>query len=525
MINRGYEFGANQKANGLKRSFISLLWLALGLVIIPLLYVTGVISIETVNKLGRYMTYALVAVGLDLIWGYAGILGLCQALFFCLGGYAMGMYLAHHGGPEGIIDMLALVGDSSDNVPGVEGVGPKTAKKLLDKYKDIETILEYADEARNKRVREGLQNGKDFVHLSRELVTIHCDVPIEFHVEEFVRMDMDVETLSSDFQDLEMYSLITQLEALSGNGRTVIERPNKQYRTILKQDELDTLVKTLMRSDLISFDLETTSVKPLDADIIGLSFSVKAHEGYYIPVEYPEKESIPGISIDTVLHALRPVFENDNNYFCGQNIKYDSLVLSRYDLKITHICFDTMIAEYMLHPDKNSYKLDYLSLDYLKYKMVPIEELIGNGLHQKSMADVPLDDIAFYASEDADVVFQLTEVLRDKLKEEELIQPYSEIENSLITVLISIEKNGIFLDINFLENLSQQFGKDLERLTETIHLMASREFNINSPKQLGKVLFDDLELKPIRKRSTAVEVLEVLKNHHPLPDEVLKYRH
>ena len=428
-------------------------------------------------------------------------------------------------GPDGIIDMLALVGDTSDNVPGVDGVGPKTAKKLLDQYKDIETILEHADEAKNKRVREGLQNGRDLVHLSRELVTIHCDVPVEFHIEELIRKDMDGEALTHDFQDLEMYSLITQVEALSGNGVVALEQPDKNYQTILTQTDLELLITTISNAELISFDLETTSITPLQADIVGLSFSVKANDGYYIPVEYPEKESKPGLTLDAVLEKLKPIFENENNRFCGQNIKYDALVLSRYGIHLGNIVFDTMIAEYMLHPEKNSYKMDYLSIDYLNYRMVPIDNLIGTGLHQKSMAEVPLEDIAFYASEDADIAFQLAEILKDKLEKESLFEPYNDIEIPLIPVLTTIEKNGVYLNLDFLADLSRQFGEGLEKLTEKIHQMAGREFNINSPKQLGEILFDELELKPIRKRSTAVEVLAVLKNYHPLPEEVLKYRH
>ena len=428
-------------------------------------------------------------------------------------------------GPDGIIDMLALVGDTSDNVPGVDGVGPKTAKKLLDQYKDIETILEHADETKNKRVREGLQNGRDLVHLSRELVTIHCDVPVEFHIEELIRKDMDGEALTYDFQDLEMYSLITQVEALSGNGVVALEQPDKNYQTILTQTDLDLLITTISNAELISFDLETTSITPLQADIVGLSFSVKANDGYYIPVEYPEKESKPGLTLDAVLEKLKPIFENENNRFCGQNIKYDALVLSRYGIHLGNIVFDTMIAEYMLHPEKNSYKMDYLSIDYLNYRMVPIDNLIGMGLHQKSMAEVPLEDIAFYASEDADIAFQLAEILKDKLEKESLFEPYNDIEIPLIPVLTTIEKNGVYLNLDFLADLSRQFGEGLEKLTEKIYQMAGREFNINSPKQLGEILFDELELKPIRKRSTAVEVLAVLKNYHPLPEEVLKYRH
>jgi len=428
-------------------------------------------------------------------------------------------------GPEGIVDMLALVGDTSDNIPGVDGVGPKTARKLLDKYKDIETILEHADEAKNKRVRAGLQNGKDLVHLSRELVAIDCEVPIEFHIEDLIKVDFNLEALSKDFQDLEMYSLVTQAEALSENNAAVIEQSEKKYSTILTKKSLDDLMLKLEESDLISFDLETTSVIPLEADIVGLSFSVKANEGYYIPVEFPEKDSNYELSLDTIMSTVKPLLENKKNRFCGQNLKYDALVLSRYSIKISNICFDTMLAEYILHPEKNSYKMDYLALDYLKYRMVPIDDLIGTGLHQKSMAEVPLDDIAFYAAEDADIAFQLASILEEKLDVEDLSGPYKKIELPLVPVLVQMEKNGVFLDIEFLLKLSEQFGAKLEKLTAEIHNMAGREFNINSPKQLGQILFDELELKPIRKRSTAVEVLQALKNFHPLPEVVLAYRH
>ncbi len=206
--------------------------------------------------------------------------------------------------------MLALVGDTSDNIPGVDGVGPKTARKLLDEYKDIETILEHADEAKNKRVRTGLQNGKDLVHLSRELVTIDCEVPIEFHIEDLMKVDFNIEALSKDFQDLEMYSLVTQAEALSENNVVVIEPSEKKYSTILTKKSLDNLMLELEESDLISFDLETTSVIALEADIVGLSFSVKANEGYYIPVKFPEKDSNYELSLDTIISAVKPLLEN-----------------------------------------------------------------------------------------------------------------------------------------------------------------------------------------------------------------------
>ena len=426
-------------------------------------------------------------------------------------------------GPESIIDMLALVGDSSDNVPGIDGVGPKTARKLLDKYHTIESIIEHADEAKNKRVRAGLLNGKDLVHLSKELVTIHCEVPVEFHLEEFLCKEMDVDALTQDFQDLEMYSLVTQISGLDHEKTTLVDS-KKQYSIIRTIEALLDLVKNIRNSSLISFDLETTSTNPLEAEIVGISFSIEVNSGFYIPIQFPEKTA-SDMTIDEILTHLKPEFENANNQFCGHNIKYDILVLSRYDISLSTISFDTMIAEHLLHPDKNSYKLDYLSLDYLNYGMVPIEDLIGSGLHKKSMADVSLEDISYYAAEDADVAYQLSAILQDRLEKESLLDLYNQIELPLITVLSNIEKNGIYLDMRYLEDLSKDFGESLSELTEKIYTMAGKSFNINSPKQLSEILFDDLGLKPVKKRSTAVEVLEVLKQYHPLPELILEYRH
>ena len=221
--------------------------------------------------------------------------------------------------------MLALVGDTSDNVPGVDGVGPKTAKKLLEKYNDIDTIIKYADENKNKRVREGLSNAKDLVYLSKQLVTIMCDVPIEFHIEEMLRSEMDIEALRNDFKDLEMYSLINQVERLSDSPSVKEVKFDKKYETVLKEEQLERLVKILDLADLISFDLETTSVIAMEADIVGISFSIKEHEGFYIPILFPE--SISSLELDYVLKKLKSIFESNKLHLTGQNIKYCHLVV------------------------------------------------------------------------------------------------------------------------------------------------------------------------------------------------------
>ena len=429
-------------------------------------------------------------------------------------------------GPDGIIDLLALMGDTSDNVPGIDGVGPKTAVKILNEYGSIETALENAANIKNKRAREGMMNGKDLVHLSKELVTIKCDVPVEFHLEQLLRQSMDAEILTQKFKDLELYSLIQHVSKFSDNI-VELEKPKKNYKILSNMIELDSLISVLKKSSLISFDLETTSINALQAEIVGLSFSVKENEGWYIPILYPEKATslFDDFSVLLILDKLKSLFEDIEVHFCGQNLKYDALVLSRYDISLNGIVFDSMIAEHLLHPEKNSYKLDYLALDYLNYRMVPIQDLIGRGVKQISMADIPLDDIAFYATEDADVALQVALKQQSLIPEENLSEPFWNIEMPLLPVLITMEKNGVYLDLDFLNKLSEVLAEKLDKVIEKIHSMAGHDFNINSPQQLAVVLFDELELKAIRKRSTAVEVLEVLKNHHPLPEHVLEYRH
>ncbi len=429
-------------------------------------------------------------------------------------------------GPDGIIDLLALMGDSSDNIPGIDGVGPKTAVKILNEYRTIDEAIKNAESIKNKRAREGMINGKDIVHLSKELVTIKCDVPIEFHIEEMKRQQMNSEALVNQFNDLEVYSLIKQV-ANFVDEPVQLSSPEKKYFTINTIDLLKKLIEDLIQAPLIAFDLETTSINSLNTDIVGMSFSIKENEAYYIPVLYPEKENslFDSFSLELILAELKPIFENPSLSFCGHNIKFDALVLSQYSISIQNISFDSMIAEHLLYPEKNSYKLDYLSLDYLKYRMKPIEDLIGTGAKQITMDKVPLEDVSFYAAEDADIALQIALKQQDNIPKEELSTPFNEIEMKLLPVLIQMEKNGVHLDTNFLNKFSKEIEAQIDEIKSDIYGIAGHEFNINSPQQLAVVLFDELSLKPIRKRSTAVEVLEVLKRHHPLPEKILEYRH
>lgn len=427
--------------------------------------------------------------------------------------------------PDKIIDFLALTGDISDNVPGIRGIGPKTAKKLIDQFKNLDKLLENAEDISNIKLRDKVMQNKDLALLSKELVTIHLDVPVELHIQDFERQPMDTPKLTKLLQDLELTSILNRIDKFNGTATPdIAEDIDKNYTTVTSHEELDNLCKELLEAEIISFDTETTSTDPNRGELVGMSFSTKENTGWYIPVKCPDITNQSNLSLKEILEKLRPIFEGESHRICGQNIKYDALVLRKYGIHLNGIEFDTMIAAHLIRPDLTSLKMDTLSQLYLSYRMRPIEELIGTGSSQKTMDEVPLNDVSFYAAEDADVALQLTNILGGFLKEEELELPFRKVEIPLIPVLIKMESNGVYLDLDFLSDLSNEFGGKMESIKEDIYTSAGKEFNINSPKQLGEILFDDLGLKTVRKRSTDVNVLEVLKNHHPLPKMVLDYR-
>ena len=431
-------------------------------------------------------------------------------------------------GPDKMIELLSLLGDSSDNIPGIDGIGKKTAAKLLQEYGDINTIVKNIDEIRNKRVREGLTNGEDKLDLAIKLVTIDDQVDINVAIDDLFKQSMDNESLKALFNDLEIHSLSNTLINITedkSKDNPIIEE--KSYTSILTKESLEKFVSSLDSKALLSIDIETTEINPITADIVGLSISLKPNEGFYIPVLFPEKDSMKEYNLDLVfiLNSLKGVLEDSEYKKCGQNIKYDSLILKRHGINLRGICFDSMIAEHILHPEKNSYKLDNLSIEYIGYEMQPIEDLIGKGKDQISMSEVPLSDIQFYAVEDSDLALQLTKKLQSKIKENNLEGPYFDIEIPLIPVLVDMEEEGVYVDKEILSKLAVEIDYKIEELQKDIYKIAEKEFNINSPQQLAVVLFDELELKEVKKRSTSIEVLEALKFHHPLPELILKYRH
>ena len=426
--------------------------------------------------------------------------------------------------PEKIIDLLALMGDSSDNVPGVAGVGVKTAVKLLKEYDNIESVLDNAPNILNKRVHNGLMNGRDKAFLSKELVTIIKDVDVDTNVENFLLKSFDQEALGKKFEELEFYALLKYL-AIDA-PETITKKEEKNYQTILDLKALKNMVDELKNAKYVSIDLETTSVNPMLAEIVGISVSYNKNSAFYIPILYPEKKknNFGGNDLEVVLSIMKEFLENKDIRKIGQNIKYDALILYRHGVKVSNIFLDTMIAAHILNPAASSYKLDALSIEFLNYNMVPIEDLIGKGKDQITMDLVPLDKISYYAAEDADIVFQLAEIFAPKLEENGQLNFFADIEMPLIDVLMKMENEGVYVDEGLLNEMSLNIGERLDLLVKEIYNIAEEEFNINSTQQLAKILFDDLKLTQIKKRSTAENVLKELVNEHELPELILSYR-
>ena len=427
--------------------------------------------------------------------------------------------------PEKIIDLLGLMGDASDNVPGVPGVGEKTAVKLIKEYGSLEASLDHADEVKNKRAREGLQNARSEALLSKDLVTIDTNMDLNIDFSTLKTNDIDKESLALIFQELEFETLQKQILGDDIPISKKKDAPKKDYRTLYSEEDIKNFLGSIKEGEWLSFDIETTSVNPMSCDIVGFSFSNKQNTGVYIPIHWPDsKDSLFDDYVTKVLELMRPVMENELIPKTGQNVKFDSLILLRNGIKVAGIKFDTMIAAHLLKPELRSFKLENLSLEYLDYAMVPIEDLIGKGKDQISMAEVDIDKISFYASEDADIALQLTYIFEKKLDDENLSKFFNEIEIPLLPVLTEMEFNGMYIDSDLLKTMSIKIGKKLDGLIKDIYQESGFEFNINSTQQLAKILFDIKGLPEIKKRSTAEDVLERLKGQHLLPELVLEYR-
>lgn len=446
-----------------------------------------------------------------------------------------------------VIDVLGLQGDSVDNIPGIPGIGAKTAVKLLKIYDSVEGIIENVEELKGKQ-KENVENFGEQGKLSKWLATIKIDVPIQFDAEQYKTEQYNQDKLTELFRELEFRSLADQILGQSvpvqgqlfGESPEVkkkqeaasnysvsdknIENTDHDYHFVNDEKAMKALAAELAKQKVISFDTETTGIDANQAELVGLAFAHKAHHGYYVPVPEDRDEAL------AVCKIFKDVLEDPKILKVGQNIKYDILMMKWYDMEVGGQFFDTMIAHYLLEPDLR-HKLDYISEALLDYKMVPIEDLIGKrGKNQLSMRDIDPEKVSDYAAEDADITLQVKEILIKDIKKEELEDLYYKIEEPLINVLAHMEYEGINVNGDFLNDYSKVLAGKIQEEEKAIYDLAGVQFNIASPRQVGEVLFDKLEI-PYRWRktntgqySTDVDKLNELSYEHDIVQKILDYR-
>ncbi|MFH1116998.1 MAG: DNA polymerase I [Pseudomonadota bacterium] len=420
--------------------------------------------------------------------------------------------------PAGVRDLLALMGDSSDNIPGVPGVGQKTAAKLLQEFGSLEDLYAKVDDIPQKAVREKIRNNEDKARLSCELVSLDRNVPLDKSVEDLRLDERDVEKLRNIFKELEFKRLLEDLPPERGLDYS-------GYETIVRMEDLESRVAGIAEMGRLSVDLETTSQEPVRADLVGISLCAEDGKAYYIPVGHTEGNQLPK---EQVLQVLKPVLEDGRIEKVGQNIKYDMIVLKKEGIEIRGIVCDTMLASYLLDPSRRGHSLDDLARIFLHHAMIPIKDLIGTGKSQTVFSEVDIPRAATYACEDADATWRVASILCPRVETEGLGDLFRNIELPLIPVLADMELAGVRVDTAFLKELAKEFGAALEKTEAEIYNLAGEAFNINSPKQLGVILFDRIGLKPLKKtktgRSTSLDVLEQLAFQHELPKKILEYR-
>ena len=429
--------------------------------------------------------------------------------------------------PDQVVDFQALVGDKIDNVPGVRGIGPKTAQQLLDTYGTLDNLFEHTPEipgAKGKKLAES----RDQAMLSRQLVRLDSQVPITPNWDASRVGDIDHEAVISLCSEFGFRSFVDRVAKLTSAAPAspASTASDANYIVVDTPDALATLVDVLNHQELISFDTETTHVSPRCAEIVGYSFAFKPNEAYYIPVRGPASDRL--LDPTATLAALRPVLENPAIRKLGQNLKYDMIVLKNVGVHLAGIAFDTMIANYLLDAGGRSHNLDDLAQKYLNHTTIKIDELIGKGRDQKRMDEVPVAQVGVYAAEDADIPLRMYPILEARLRDYGLDELNDTVEVPLIEVLAELEFNGISVDANRLGELSKRYGDRLAVLEQEIEELAGHPLNIGSPKQLAQVLFQELGLPVVKKTktgaSTDADVLEQLAESHPLPKKIVEYR-
>ncbi len=432
--------------------------------------------------------------------------------------------------PGCVVDVLGLMGDSSDNVPGVPGVGVKTAIKLINDYGSMDDVYRNLDQIKSAALRKKLEQNRDLAFLSRELVVIDCDAPIESDLETLGQAEQDTAFLQEKFIEFEFNSFIPYLDATG--ARDDVDRT---YNLVDDDAKCDALLSRLAGAPAFGFDTETTSLNPRQAEIVGVSIAIEEREAFYIPASLPgrlfgNEDSI----LDRFLEGFAVLLADREKEIIGQNLKYDLAVLRRAGLDPADArLFDTMVAHYLCHPGEMQHGLDFLSLKYLGVKKIPTTDLIGKGKKQISMADVPVEKVCEYACEDVDMTLRLRNIFARELDEMELTGLFYDLEMPLLLVLEEMEHKGLRVDRDVLDSLQAEYAQRVSELTAEIYGLAGEEFNINSTQQLGKILFEKLEvhkevgLKRVRKTktgySTNAAVLESI-SAHPLGRLLLEYR-
>ena len=438
--------------------------------------------------------------------------------------------------PQQVIDVQSLVGDSSDNVPGVPGIGVKTAAELINKYKTLDRLLDKADEIPQKKRKETLINNKKTALISRELVTLKDDVSVKDKIENFSIKEVEKDKLYNFLREMEFNRLLSQAISLYGESNNKIKNVNKKtnqkkidlkkYETITDESQLDKWISILQQKPLISVDTETTSLYPVETDLVGISFCYAPNDACYIPLKHKKQNCL---NINLVLKKVKKILEDPSIKKIGQNIKFDYIVLKKHNIDIQPI-EDTMLASYTLDAGINRHNLDTLSELHLNHKTISFKDLVGTGKNKITFPDVDLKRATEYAAEDADVTFRLYELLKQRLDQEKLNRVYEVFEKPLVKILSQIEMNGIKVDNAYLKKLSKKFGDKIKKIEKEIYSIANKEFNIGSPKQLGEIIYNELKIAKLKKTrkgslATSASVLEDLSfKGHKFPRLVLDWR-
>ena len=432
--------------------------------------------------------------------------------------------------PDQIIDYLALVGDTSDNIPGVPNCGPKTAGKWLDAYDSLAGVMESADEVKGK-VGENLRASLEWLPMSYQLATISTDVALDRTVDKLELGEADRQGLLSAYMELEFKSWVNELGNQKGAGAAPMEEgPETHYEIVYSLADMDGWLKKLAAADVFAFDTETTSINYMEARIVGLSFCCEPGKAAYVPLAHDYEDAPAQLDIDLVLEKFRPLLEDPGRTIIGQNLKYDISVLANHGVGVKAKLFDTMLESYVLNSTASRHNMDDLALKYLGVSTVHFEDIAGKGAKQVTFNKIEIDKAGFYAAEDADITYRLHLALWPKLKAEPtLASVYRDIEIPLVPILSRVERAGVLLDEAQLKAHSKELEKRVQALEQEAFGMAGEEFNLGSPKQLQEIFFEKLQLPIIKKTpkgqpSTAEPVLQELARDYPLPRVIMEYR-